>query len=612
MDFARMPRDVSFLRVIGRLKPGTTLEQARAEVSGFADRQRERYTLHRDGDYRVTLASLHLSLTRRHQASIWLLFGAVGLLMLIACANLANLLLARSLARQKEFAIRLALGSSRLRLVRQLLTEGSLYAFLGFVLGAPLALWLTQVFVGLAPASLPRATDIGVHGPVLGFALLVSLVASSVVAFIPALRFARGGEALALRSAGRAMASSRGSAWQRWFVVAEVALSVVLVIGTALLLRSLLSLLDVNPGFRPARVVTAELSMSSRRYPRYPRADARVRFVTRAAADIAALPGVEAVGLALVVPLSGQDAGHTFATSKTAASSRTLPPAKYRPVTPGYLDAVGTRLLSGRDFTWRELEEYRLVSIVDEKLAATAWPGESALGKRLRVEVWSTSTGSIHLEPLWTEVIGIAENVRSARLGEEDPETVYLPYGLYAVSELSLLVRSSADAASMTKPIRGVIEDLDPDMAVFNTRVMEDIVADSIAPERFTLDLLTAFGVTGLALALIGLYGVLSHLVTLRRREMGLRMALGARASDVRRFVMARGARLIGGGILIGLVAASALTRFLTAQLYAVSPVDWKVYTAVALMTLSVSLAACYLPARRASKLDPMAALRLE
>ena len=274
-----------------------------------------------------------------------------------------------------------------------------------------------------------------------------------------------------------------------------------------------------------------------------------------------------------------------------------------------------TRLLSGRDFTWRELEEYRLVSIVDEKLAATAWPGESALGKRLRVEVWSTSTGSIHLEPLWTEVIGIAENVRSARLGEEDPETVYLPYGLYAVSELSLLVRSSAvsaDAASMTEPIRGVIEDLDPDMAVFNTRVMEDVVADSIAPERFSLDLLTAFGVTGLALALIGLYGVLSHLVTLRHREMGLRMALGARASDVRRLVMARGARLIGAGLLIGLVAASGLTRFLTAQLYAVSSVDWKVYTAVTLLTLTVSLAACYLPARRASKLDPMTALRLE
>jgi len=355
--------------------------------------------------------------------------------------------------------------------------------------------------------------------------------------------------------------------------------------------------------------------MPSRQYPRYPRADSRVRFVSRAAAEIAALPGVEAAGFALVVPMSQQDAGHTFATQEMVASNRALPPAKYRPITPGYFDAVGTRLRAGRDFTWRELEDYRLVSIVDEKLAAKAWPGESALGKRLRIEVWSTSTGSIALEPLWTEVIGVAENVRSARLGEEDPETVYLPYGLYAVSELSLLVRASplrADAASMIEPIRGVIRNLDPDMAVFNPRVMVELVSDSIAPERFSLDLLSAFGVTGLALALIGLYGVLSHLVNLRRREMSLRMALGARAADVRRLVMARGVRLIAAGLSIGLVAAFGLTRLLSSQLYGVSPVDWRVYTAVTLLTLTVSLAACYLPARRAAKLDPMSSLRLE
>lgn len=535
--------------------------------------------------------------------------------MLIACANLANLLLARSLARHQEFAIRLALGAGKGRLVRQLITEGLFYALAGFVLGAPLAFWLTRTFVGLAPASLPRAGDIGMHPSVLGFALLVSLLASSSVAFIPALRLAGGRDAVVLRTAGRSAISGGDNWWQRVFVVAEVALSVVLVIATALLLRSVLSLLDVDAGFRPERVVTAELSLSSRRYPRYPRADRRVRFAREAIAEISALPGVEAVGLALVVPLSQQDAGHTFATPEMAASNQPLPPAKYRPVTPGYFDAVGTRLLAGRGFTWRELEDYRLVSIVDEKLAERAWPGESALGKRLRVEVWSTSTGSIHLEPLWTEVIGVAENVRSSRLGTEDPETVYLPYGLYAVSELSLLVRATpqrTDAASLTEPIRNAIRNLDPDIALFDARVMEEFVADAIAPERFSLDLLSAFGATGLTLALIGLYGVLSHLVTLRRREMGLRMALGAGAWDVQRHVMARGAKLIGVGLLLGLVAAAGSTRLLTSQLHGVSPVDGSVYLGVTLATLAVSLAACYLPARRASKLDPTSTLRLE
>jgi putative ABC transport system permease protein len=281
-------------------------------------------------------------------------------------------------------------------------------------------------------------------------------------------------------------------------------------------------------------------------------------------------------------------------------------------VTPGYFEAVGTRLVSGRDFDWTDLELGRLVTIVDEALAAKAWPGEDPLGKRLRIEVWSTRNGPIHLEPLWTEVVGVVEEVRSATLDRADGETVYLPYGLYAVSELSLLVRSDAEPAFLSERIRDTFSRIDPDLAVFNFRVMDEWVAESVAPRRFTLSLLTAFGIAGLSLALVGIYGVLASSVNLRRRELGIRLALGARPAEALRLVMARGARLTVIGLVLGLVGASGLARLLSRQLYGVGPNDLLVYTSVAATIVLVSLAACYVPARRAARIDPMKILRLE
>ncbi len=612
MDFRGMPRDASFLRVVGRLRRGVTMTQARAEASLFAERQRAAHAIHREAGYDVAVDTLQASLTKRHAASIWLLFGAVGFLLWIACANLANLLLTRSVARQREFAVRLALGSGRRRLVRQLLTESLLYALFGVGMALPLAYWLTKVLIHAAPASLPRVGDVGLKGAVLVFALLTAIVATSLVALVPALRLTQSRESESLRTAGRAWIGSAPRSWDHAFVVVEVALSVILLVGTALVLRSLISLLEVDAGFRAERVLTAELYLTERRYPRYPRADARVRFTRELTERVSRLPGVEDAALALVVPLGPQDAGHTYASEEMAASRLALPPAKYRPVTPGYFRAVGTDLLAGRDFGWDDLEQDKLVSIVDERLAERAWPGQNALGKRLRVEVWSTTGGGIHLQPLWTEVVGVAENVRSGTLAKDDTETVYLPYGLYAVAELSLLVRSSSEPSSLSEPIRAEAARVDPDVALFHFRVMEDFVADSVAPERFSLDLLGAFGLTGLALALIGVYGVLSHSVSLRQRELGLRMALGALPGDVGRLVLERGARLVGGGVVLGLFLAAALSRYLESQLYGVSPVDGGIYAVVAGLVLMVSLMACYFPARRASRIDPMTMLRLD
>jgi putative ABC transport system permease protein len=469
-----------------------------------------------------------------------------------------------------------------------------------------------ELFITLSPDSLPRMEEIRIDGAVLAFTLAVSVLVAILISLLAAIRFSQPRVTAALQGAGRGAVGLGPQRWHGPLVVGEVALSVILVIGMALLLQSLITLLEVKPGFRAEHVLTAEMSVSGRRYPRYPRPDARVRLARGLTEGISRLPGVEAVGLALVVPLSSQDTGHSYATEGIAASSRVVPPAKYRPVTPGYFRAVGTRLITGRGFTWTDLDGETLVSIVDEKLARKAWPGDSAIGKRLRVEVWSTSTGQIHLEPFWTEVIGVVENVRSAHLGQEDLETIYLPYNLYAVSELSLLVRSSSDPSLLTDPIRKEVGKMDSEIALSNVRLMEDYVSDSVAPQRFSLTLLSAFGISGLALALVGLYGVLSGSVSLRMREISIRLALGALPRDVLRLVMTRGVALIAAGLGIGLAGAYGLTRFLESQLYGVSPTDLPVYAGVAMLTLLVSLAACYLPARRATKVDPIVTLRAD
>jgi predicted permease len=321
---------------------------------------------------------------------------------------------------------------------------------------------------------------------------------------------------------------------------------------------------------------------------------------------------VDAAALALVVPLSRQDAGHSFATDAMAAANATLPPAKYRPITPGYFRAAGTRLLRGRDFDWHDLEQDRHVSVVDAGLAAKAWPGQDALGQRLRIEVWSTQGGRIHLEPLWTEVVGVAETVRSGTLREDDIETIYVPYGLYAVDELSMLVRTSADPITLAEPMREAVAQIDPEIVMLNARTMQDVVAASVAKERFSLSLLAAFAVTGLALSLVGIYGVLSQFVGRRQREIGIRMALGARQTDVRRGILQVGGGLVAAGVLLGLVAAAGLSSYLQSLLFEVSPIDSAVYSLVAAAVLLVGLAACDVPARRASRIDPVATLRLD
>jgi putative ABC transport system permease protein len=609
LDLANMPRDANFVRVVARLKRGTTLETAQHEAAGFARRQREGHGLHREKGFDVDLVPLERALTRAHSGPILILLGAVGLLLLIACANLAALLLARLSSRERELAIRLSLGASRGRLIRQVLTESLLLSLCGAGLGLALAGVLLRTLAALAPASLPRIADARLDGPVLVFALVGALATSLLVGLLPALRFSRPRVADTLRDAGRGH-SRAGSGLERLLVVGEVALSLVLVIGAALLLRSFAAVLSVDPGFRPRGVLTADLTLTER-YPRYPSPEKRVRFVREVCDRLSRLPGVDSVGLALVVPLSRQDTGHSWATEEMA-SRLAPPPAKYRPVTPGYFRAAGTRIVAGRDFTWAELETGARVSIVDHNLARRAWPGQSAIGKRLRLETWTARDGGVTLEPFWSEVVGVAENVRSGQLEREDIETVYLPYTLYAVAELSVLVRSSQDPASLAGPVRREIARIDPDLALFHVRRLGSLVSDALAPRRFSLLLLGGFAVAAVALVCLGLHGMLAFAVARRRREIGIRMAVGASPALIRRMVVRQGVGLAAAGCVIGLAGALAVTRLLASQLYGVGPTDFLTLAAATSVTLLVAFLACDLPARRATRVDPRITLMEE
>jgi putative ABC transport system permease protein len=610
MNLRNMPRDAAFLRVVARLETGVSPAAADADVGAFAARQRGAHALHRDNRYAAAVTELTASLGRQHRSPILLLFGAVALLLLTAGANLATLQLIRSVGRQREFAVRIALGASRMTLVRQVLVEQAAFAAAGAALAVVVAFWLTRGLLLLAPASVPRFDQSAIGIAALVFAVLVTMALSAVVAIAPLLRLARVREQAALQ-ASRGVAGPGPGSSDRRFVVLQVALAVVLSIGTILVARSFVSLLRVDPGFDAERVLTADLQLTASRYPRYPRADARVRLARQLSDRIAALPSVEAAALALVVPLGRRDAGHTFATEDMAANDAARPPAKYRPITPGYFRAAGTRLMAGRDFDWHDLEQDRPVTIVDARLAARAWPGDDPIGKRLRIERWIAAEGTVRLEPLWTEVIGVAEPVRSASLRADDIATVYLPYGLYAAAELSLLVRSATDPVALTESIRREVAAVDAEL-VLSVRTLEAVVADSLAAERFSLVLLGAFAASGLALALAGIYGVIAQFVALRQREIGVRIALGAGHGQVRGGILASGARLVAAGITIGAAASVAMGRFLEGLLFELSAVDGPTYAAVAAFVFVACVAACDLPARRAAGIDPVITLREE
>ncbi len=597
----REARDNHSYRVIARMKPGVTMEQANAELDTISRRLEQQYP-DTNATVLVGAASMHEEMTRDVRPALLILLGAVGLVLLIACANVANLLLARAAGRQKEIAIRTALGASRWRVVRQLLAESLLLALAGGACGLLLALWGTDLLVAAGPADIPRVSQAGLDSRVLAFTLLVSVLTGVVFGLVPALQASRTDLTGGLKEGSRgATEGPRRSRLRSALVVAEVAISLVLLIGAGLLIRSFVRLMQTDPGFDPARVVALDIPLTRQRYDTE---EKQAAFFARLAERVRGIPNVEAVGLADKLPL-----GNTIDILSFNIEGRPpFPPgaqaqAHYTVVGPGYFETLKIPLRSGRMFTERDDARAPYVMLISEGLARKYFAGENPVGRRLITDE--------DVQPF--EIVGVVGDARRRSLSTEAEPEFYVPLQQAGQRRMNLVVRAGAgDTLALTTSLRGAVAELDKDQLVWQTRTLDQLVSASVAGRRFNMTLLGLFAAVAMLLAALGLYGVMAYTVTRRTHEIGVRMALGARGSDVLRMVVGQGMKLAGAGVLLGLAAAFALTRVLASLLYGVSTTDPLTYAGLAALLAAVAFLASYLPARRATKVDPMEALRYE
>ncbi|MFL6227274.1 MAG: ABC transporter permease [Pyrinomonadaceae bacterium] len=594
-------RGAIFLEVIGRLKPGVTLGQAQADMEGVMGRLQQEYPNPNTG-IGIRLAGAQEELVGDLRPTLLVLLGAVGFVLLIACANVANLLLARAAGRGREIAVRVALGASRARIVRQLLTESTLLACVGGLLGLLFAVWGVDLLNSFIPPDVPRFGETSLDLPVLAFTLGASLLTGVLFGLAPAVHSARIDMNESLKEGGRGATEGRArNRVHSLLVVAEVALSLVLLVGAGLLVKSFIKLRNTDPGFDPRGTVTASLSLAPVRYTK----DEQItQFYDQLIERIKSLPGVEAVGAVSPLPLSGNGMSYSF-----VITDRPEPPpgqglsASARFTTPGYFRAMGIPLLRGRIFTEQDRADAPAVLVVNEAFARRYFSGEEVLGKRLRL-------GFNRIEG---EVVGVVGDVRGSNLSEPGTPEYYIPQSHAASGDMSLVVRTStSDPAALTPALRQVVREMDKDQPLYEVRTMNALVSRSVARQRFSTTLIGVFAALALALAAVGIFSVMSFLVAQRTHEIGIRMALGAQTSDILRMILGRGMTLTLVGVGLGLAAAFGLTRLMRSLLFGVSATDPITFGGVAVLLASVALLACYVPARRATKVDPMIALRYE
>ncbi len=534
------------------------------------------------------------------------LLGAVGMVLLIACANAANLMLTRAAARQREIAVRVALGAPRSRVVRQLLTESLLIACVGGALGLAMALVGVKLLVSLLPANFPRAQDIHVSAPVFLFTLVVSVATGVLFGLAPALQASRTDPREGLHKGGRATTGGgRQSRLRNALVISEVSLACVLLIGAGLMLRSLLNLMRLDPGFRTEHVLTAKLSLP---HERYKTPQSLLHFYGELPRNLQSLPGVESAGMGSDIPWTGYDdniGGFTI-------EGKAPPPhqefhARYHMATPGYFSALGIPLLRGRFFTDADKPDAPLVLIINHAMAERYWPGEDVVGKRLTFEDHPKDKD-------WITIVGIVGDVKDQPNSPGAEPAFWWPFlqAGFGSPNLLLAVRSNADPQLLVGAIRRQVARLDPALAVADIQSMDQIVTASVATPRFAFVLVGLFGGLAILLAAIGTYGVIAYSVSRRTPEFGLRMALGARQFDVLRLVLIQAAKLILSGTAIGILLALILARALKSLIYDVSPADPLTFTAIGFSVIAIAILACYIPARKATEADPMIALRAE
>jgi putative ABC transport system permease protein len=602
IDAAAANRKFHYLYVLGRLKPGVSREQAQAGMKAIAGQLAEQYP-ETNADKGANVVALHKQLVGNVQPYLYVLFGAVGFVLLIACANVANLLLARVAARHKEVAIRIALGAGRFRLIRQLLTESVMLSSLGGLLGMLLAYWGVDLLIALSPSDVPRLNEIGLHGPVFFWTLGVSLLTGVLFGLAPALQASKPDLNESLKESGRSMGGLRRSRLRSLLVVTEVALALVLLTGAGLMIKSFWRLQQVSPGFDANNLLTMNISLPRQKYSEAQQANV---FFDQLFQRLRTMPGVEQVGGADPLPLSNSNITTGFLIEGgpiLAPADR--PEVGERAVTPLYFQTMRIPLLKGRQLSEQDRADAPRVIIINEAMARRFWPGEEVIGKRLGFE---DDDG----KQSWPEIVGIVGDVKHERLDAEAKPEVYFPYQQHPKNFMSVVVRTTSDPAAMIAAVRQQVLAVDRDQPVFDIKTMNERLSKSVAQSRFIMLLLGLFSVLALLLAAVGIYGVMAYTVAQRTHEIGIRMALGAQTRDVLRMVVGQGMTLALIGVGVGLVAAFVLTRLMSSLLYNVTATDPLTFGAVALVLSTVALFASIIPARRATRVDPMEALRYE
>ncbi|MGA9770149.1 MAG: ABC transporter permease [Blastocatellia bacterium] len=599
----KQDRAGKFLKVIARLKPGAQVEAARAEMGAIASQLEQQYP-DTNGGWGVDLTPLQENETGSARPALLLLLGAVGFVLLIACANVSNLLLARAAARRKEMAIRAALGASRLRLISQMLTESALLALLGAGAGMLLAVWGIDLLVSLNPGEIARLSEARIDGRALGFTLMLSILTTLIFGLVPALSASKPDLQRAIKETGQTSAGNSGLKLHNILVVSEVAVTLVLLVGAGLMIRSFLRLHEVNPGFNTENMLTMRIWLPASKYGSNQQQSAFFQEVTERIENVA---GIRSVGAIQDIPLRANRMGFKFEIEGRAPTLDVEEPdAAYRAITPEYFRTMSIPLLDGREFTAQDGPNAPPVIIINRSMARQFFPGENPLGKRLRFG---------QQDAPWYGIIGIAEDVKHMGLDAEEGAAIYQPYAQKQFEFLrwmTLVMRTDAEPLSLTSAIRSQVQAVDRDQPVYEIATLRQLLSTSVAKPRFYTALMGAFALLALTLAAVGTYGVLSFSVNQRRREIGIRLALGAQAGDIFKLVVVRGLRLALVGVAIGVCGALLLTRLMSSLLFDISATDPATFIVISLALVGVALGASFVPARRAMKVDPMVALRYE